>query len=292
MLFHLAALIAVMFQTLVVPGIPVLPAPYLIPAVPVSDMPTQDATSVFLIDTKSGIIVGARHADNKRPIASITKLMTALVVLERNPDWNRHIIVDQKDQRKGDIARIFQGEEITIGDAWNLMLVASSNDAAALLSRAMFGSEESFVEAMNKKARAIGLHRTHFKDPTGLHPGNTSTAREVAILARLALSFPEIRDTVSQKQVVFSPKGKSRRVAYSTNQLLRWFSLPGVQLFGGKTGHIQESGYNLVLAAGGQGQEFVGVILGSGSNNGRFEEMATLLKWGFNTTQRSQSQGD
>lgn len=292
MLFHLAALVAVMFQTLVVPGIPVLPASQLSPLAAVSNILSIEATSAFLIDTKNGTIVGAKQADLQRPIASITKLMTALVVLDSNPDWNRRIIVESKDQRKGDIARIFPGEEITLDDVWNLMLVASSNDASALLSRAISGSEVTFVEAMNKKAGEIGLHKTHFEDPTGLHPGNVSTAREVAIIARLALSFPKIRDTVSQTQFAFTPKGKARRVAYSTNQLLRWFSLPGVQLFGGKTGHIEESGYNLVFAAGDAGREFVGVVLGSGSNNGRFEEMATLLKWGFNATRGSQSQGD
>ncbi len=218
MLFHLAALITAMLQTLSVPGIVVLSASRLIAQPQVFDIPIVDTASVFLIDTKSGVIVGARHADAQRPIASITKLMTALVVLDSNPDWKRIIKMESKHRRNGDIARIFPGEEITVGDAWNLMLVASSNDASALLSQSIFGSEEAIVEAMNKKSRAIGLYRTHFEDPTGLQPGNTSTAREVAILARLALSFPKIRDTVSQKQVVFAPKGQGRRVAYSTPQ--------------------------------------------------------------------------
>ena len=260
MLFHLAALVAVMFQTLVIPGIPVLPEAYVLP-VSVSDIPPVDAPGVFLIDTKNGAIVGAKHADQVHPIASITKLMTALVVLDRVQDspsakglsFRNYITFDKEDQRYGDIARIFPGEEITIDDAWNLMLVASSNDAAALLARAALGNEAAFVGAMNAKAKEIGLYRTHFEDSTGLDSDNVSTAREVAIIARLALSFPKIRDTVSQKQIAFSPQGKARRVAYSTNQLLRWFHLPGVQVFGGKTGHIEASGYNLVFAAGDAG---------------------------------------
>lgn len=292
MLLQIATLVAAMFQTFVVPGLPGLPVAQISRAKMVSAIPSVEAVSVFLIDTKRGTLIAVKQADMPRPIASITKLMAALVVLDRNPDWNRFITFESKDQRKGDIARIFPGEEFRIGDIWNLMLVASSNDAAALLSRAMFGSEAEFVVAMNKKARDLGLYRTHFEDAAGLSVENVSTAREVAIMARLALSFPKIRNTVVQRQITFLPEGKLPRSAYSTNQLLRWFNLPGVQLFGGKTGHIDESGYNFVLAAGDSGHELIGVVLGSSTNNARFEDMAALLKWGFNTIPKSQSPED
>lgn len=292
MLLQIATLVAAMFQTFVVPGLPGLPVAQISRAKIVSEIPSVEAASVFLIDTKSGTLIAVKQADVPRPIASITKLMTALVVLDRNPDWNRFLTFESRDQRKGDTARIFLGEEFRADDIWNLMLVASSNDAAALLARAMFGSEAEFVVAMNKKARDLGLYRTHFEDATGLSVENVSTAREVAIMARLALSLPKIRNMVAQRQITFAPRGKASRVAYATNQLLSWFNLPGVQLFGGKTGHIDESGYNFVLAAGGIGHELIGVVLGSRTNNGRFEEMATLLKWGFNTIPRSQSPED
>lgn len=297
MFSQLAALVALMFQTLIVPALPVLSVAE---AVISADIQGVDAPSLFLIDTQNKRILGAKNPDAERPIASITKLMTALVVLDRVKDspsanglsFMDDVIVDQKDQRRGDIARIIPGETLALHEVWDLMLVASSNDAAALLARTVAGDEKKFVEAMNAKARQIGLKRTRFEDPTGLHPGNVSTAREVAILTRLALSFSEIRDTVSKAQTVVYPKGKVRRSAPSTNQLLRWFNLPGVRIFGGKTGHIEESGYNLVFAAGDEGRDLVGVILGSESNNARFEEMATLLKWGFSATPRSQFQGD
>ncbi len=281
MLLRLAELLAVLFQTFVTPSIPFTTTPARLSMPPLSAMPDVSALAVFLIDMDKGRILAAKQADAPRPIASITKLMTALVVLDANPDWARPIVFEARDQRYGDSTRIMAGEELTMGDAWNLMLVSSSNDAASLLARIVGGSEEKFVEAMNKKARTIGLTRTHFQDPTGLEKGNISTAREVAILARAAFSFSKTRDAVTQTQTVFTPKGKSQRVSRATDQLLYWFRIPGVRIFGGKTGHIEESGYNLVFAAGDTDHEFIGVVLGSETNNARFEEMSKLLKWGF-----------
>ena len=95
----------------------------------------------------------------------------------------------------------------------------------------------------------------------------------------MALSQPEIRSAVTKNGFSFAPRGKSARVARTTDQLLFWFRLPGVTTFGGKTGYIDESGYNLVFAAGIPGHDLIGVVLGSENNNARFEEMSKLLKW-------------
>lgn len=252
-----------------------------VPAMHSSDAPGFSAPSVFLVDIGTGAILLDSHADELRPMASITKLMTALTVLSANPDFERSLVLTKADQRNGDHAYFFIGEEIMLKDVWNLLLVASSNDAAALLARTTFGSEEKFVAAMNSQAKKLGLLRTTFVDPTGLDPGNISTAREIAALARVALSQSEIRSVVIKNGFSFSPRGKSARAVRTTDQLLSWFRLPGVSIFGGKTGYIDASGYNLVFAAGIPGHDLIGVVLGSENNNARFEEMSRLLQWGF-----------
>ena len=251
-----------------------------------AEAPAFTAGSSFLIDIGTGNILLDTNADKVRPMASITKLMTALVVLSSNPDFDRPLILAKGDQRNGDHGYLFVGEEITFKNAWDLLLVASSNDAAALLARETFGSEAKFVSAMNAYAKKLGLLRTTFVDPTGLDSGNTSTAREIAALARVALSQPEIRSAVTKNRFSFAPRGKAGRVVYATDQLLAWFRLPGVSIFGGKTGYIDESGYNLVFAAGIPGHDLIGVVLGSENNNARFQEMSRLLKWGFGVVGR------
>lgn len=254
--------------------------------------PELSAESVFLIDTQRGNILFRRNADSPRPIASITKLMAALTLSEYVSDWSAPLTFKASDGRAGDINRLIVGEEITVQDAWNLMLVGSSNDAVALLGRTIGGGEEKLVAEMNKKAKELGLTKTTFVEPTGLNKGNISTAREVAAFVRAALIVPEIRAAVSKSEFSFVPRGKSARTVLSTNQLLSSFEIPGVKMFGGKTGHIEESKYNLAFAAGNDKREFVGIVLGSENNEARFADMRRLLSWGFSATPELQSLGD
>lgn len=256
------------------------------PVVEIAKAPDFSASSSFLIDLGTSTILLDKGADELHPMASITKLMTALTVLSSNPNFERPLVLTKADQRNGDHAYFFVGDEIKFKDAWDLLLIASSNDAAALLARATFGSEEKFVLTMNAQAKKLGLLRTTFVDPTGLDPGNISTAREIVALARVALSQPEIRNAVIKNGFLFEPRGKSARAVRATDQLLSWFRLPGVSIFGGKTGYIDASGYNLVFAAGIPGHDLIGVVLGSENNNARFEDMSKLLKWGFGVVQK------
>ena len=281
MIAALITLISALFQTLIVPGLPPVSSTITPTVKERSTTPALAVASAFLMDTGAGSILHESKADVQRPIASITKLMTALIVLENNPRWQAQVTFESRDQRNGDISRMIPGENIAVADAWNLMLMASSNDAAALLVRTVFGSEGKFVETMNQKARALGLKRTRFADPTGLAAQNISTAREVAALARMAMSYPEIRNATSRSSYVLTPQGKPARKITSTNQLLYWFKPPGIAGLGGKTGHIEESGYNLVFLAGRGNYELTGVILGAPDDSARFEEMSDLMQWGF-----------
>src|SRR3989338_899774 len=290
MLAQLIAFLGVIIHTLSAPA-PLIVSRS-IPMATVAGAPEINAESVFLIDMARGEILFAKNADDPRPIASITKLMTALTILDSRPNWGKEAMFEKQDQRYGDIAYLLPGEKLAFEDAWKLMLVSSSNDAASLLARAAFNSEARFVEEMNKKAAAFGLRFTRFVDPTGLKAENISTAREVAALARAALSFPKIRNTVTQERFTFAPVGGAHRTVFSTDWLLRSFKMPGVEVFGGKTGHIEESKYNLVFAAGNDGHELIGVVLGSEDNAARFSEMNKLIKWGFSAVPKEQSLGD
>lgn len=286
MFLELASFFTALIGFLGAPTPFVAPVQIQIQAADIAVTPGFSAPSSFLVDIGTGSILLDRRADELHPMASITKLMTALTILSSNPDFDRTLVLTKADQRNGDHSYFFVGEEVVFKDAWNLLLVASSNDAAALLARATFGSEEKFVREMNMQAKKLGFLRTTFVDPTGLEPGNISTAREIAALARAALSQPEIRSAVTKSRFSFSPRGKSARVVRNTDQLLAWFRLPQVSIFGGKTGHIDESGYNLVFAAGIPGHDLIGVVLGSENNNARFQDMSKLLKWGFGVVGR------
>lgn len=296
MLLQLASLFIAIVSVLNVQGlVPIAELGHNAPQLPLDSQPQLSARSAFLIDTQSGRILFERAPDEKRPIASITKLMTALAVLDAPTPalspremgidgWNQYVTFEAQDRRNGGISYLIPGEEITMRDAWNLMLVGSSNDASAMLARVTAGSEAAFVETMNQKARALGLKHTVFVDPTGLHVENVSTAREVAAFTRFALAYPEIRDALEIRQFQFAPQGRASRTVRSTNWLVG-AAVAGARAFGGKTGHIEASGYNFASAQGDGTRELVGVVLGATSNEARFTEMRELLAWGFNVVQ-------
>ena len=195
--------------------------------------------------------------------------------------WSQRITFEAQDRRNGGIPYLITGEEIMVRDAWRLMLVGSSNDAAARLARVAAGSEAAFVDAMNAKARALGQNHPVFPEPTGLDAGNISSAREAAALLRFALAYPEVKDALGIRQFQFAPQGRVARIVRSTNWLVGASVAPGARAFGGKTGHIEASGYNFAFAQGNSAQELVGVILGAESNEARFKEMRGLMEWGF-----------
>ena len=300
MLLQLASLITAIVGALAVPIAHNAPQPPLNLRGGAEELSELTAQSVFLVDVASGAILHTQNADEVRPLASITKLMTAMVLLDHIKDspsgkglsFDRQITFETRDRRNGDITRLIPGEEITVRDAWKIMLVGSSNDAAAFLTRTILGSEEAAVATMNARAKELGLRRLKFTDPTGLDVGNVGTAREVSALARVSLQYPEIREAVLQTSFQFAPKGKPARKVQATNQLLYRFRQGDIQLLGGKTGHIEASGYNLVFAVGNHAQELVGVILGAPDNEARFAEMKILLTWGFKRVPASQSLGD
>jgi D-alanyl-D-alanine carboxypeptidase len=168
-----------------------------------------------------------------------------------------------------------------------MMLVGSVNNAAMALARSTGLTNEAFIAKMNVKAGELGLKNTIFSDPTGLLPENQSTARDVAKLLAKAMESEEIKKAVVQKRYIFSPVG-SRKTYYvkSTNELLWSFINEAPYTFiGGKTGYIEESGYNLAVEVERGGHRVVIVVLGSASAEDRFKEIKGLADWTFENYQ-------
>jgi serine-type D-Ala-D-Ala carboxypeptidase (penicillin-binding protein 5/6) len=241
--------------------------------------PQIPAASWYLVGDDGAVL--ARHdADQKRAIASITKLMTALVVLE-------HAKLDDVVRVTPEAARIGEstvylraGEELTVGELLRATLVPSANDAAeALALHVGDGSADRFVQLMNAKANELGLVDTHFENPHGLdETGHVSSARDVTALVRYALGIPFVRDALSRSSVTL-PGG---RTFASTDDLLSGWG----PLVAGKTGHTRDAGWSEAAAAERGGATVYGAVLGSATRGTRNDALQELLTYGLDQYRR------
>src|SRR5262245_29686467 len=241
---------------------------------PQASEPRIPAAAWYLVGSDGAIL--ARHdADASRAIASITKLMTAVVVLE-------HAKLDDLVRVTPEAARIGEstvylraGEELTVADLLRATLVPSANDAAeALALHVGRGSADRFVELMNAKAKELGLSDTHFENPHGLdQQGHVSSARDVTLLVRYALGIPFIRDALSRSSVTL-PGG---RTFESTDDLLTSWT----PLVAGKTGHTHDAGWSQAAAAARGATTVYGAVLGSDSRTTRNDALRELLTYGL-----------
>lgn len=232
------------------------------------------------IDPRSDKILFDKYSDKQWSIASITKLMTALVFLDTDPDWEEIYKISVYDKREGGIMYLFTGDEVKIKDLFYSSLVASDNVATVALVHSTGLSESDFVAKMNERAKAMGLENTIFFDSTGLHNGNVSTAKEVAILAKEAFSKKEIRDATITKEYTFTTLGGRQKKIYSTDYLLDVFPNNGIRIMGGKTGYNNSAGYCFAgKFVDGKGNEIITVVLGGEEKNTRFEQTYHLANW-------------
>jgi D-alanyl-D-alanine carboxypeptidase len=241
------------------------------------------ASSAYVADWKTGAVLFEKNADVPQPIASITKLMTAMVVLGTNPDWGKQVAVLPGDEPPGGVSYLIPGETVTVRDLFNLSLVASSNGATVALARSSGLSEEDFAKRMNETAASIGMTDSSFVEPVGLNSGDSASARDVSRLVRTALSHQEIHDAVVQKEYHLTTKSGAQRTVRSTDELLGSFlDKPPYAFLGGKTGFIQEAGYCFGAAAqNADGNGVVAVVLGADSKELRFKEVKSLMYWAF-----------
>ena len=237
--------------------------------------PGVDARAYEVVNAATGEVLATRNAGARLPMASITKLMTVLVVLER-AELDDVVTVDRDAVGvTGSGVRLRAGERITVRDLVAAALIQSANDAAiALAAHVGGGDEDAFVRLMNRKAAQLGLHSTHFERADGLDvAGHVSTAHDVNRLAQIAMRKPEIRRVVAVRDASIA----GGRSLHTWNDLLGTF--PG--LVGVKTGHTSIAGWCQVAAARGPGFTIYATILGSPSRGERNSDLAELLAFGL-----------
>ena len=220
-------------------------------------------SQVALVVDRFGNEWFAKEADEPTPIASITKLMTAMVLLDSHLPLDEPVTIskDDRDALRLTGSRLRYGATLTRAEMLTLALMSSENRAAAALARTFPGGETEFVRRMNLKARTLGLTRTRFTDPTGLDAGNVSTARELARIVRAAHRYPKIREaTTRSSQDVRPYKNRGPLHYVNTNRLVRGDSWH-IEL--SKTGYINEAGRCLVMVSEIRGQSLVLVLLNS-----------------------------
>ena len=243
--------------------------------------PPIAAASWYLVG-EDGDVLARRDAARAHAIASITKLMTAVVVLEHA----RLDDVVRVSPLAADVGEstvyLRAGEELTVADLLRATLVPSANDAAeALALHVGGGSADRFVDLMNAKAAELGLRDTHFENPHGLDQrGHVSSARDVTTLLRYALGVSFIRDALQRSSVVL-PGG---RAFPTTDDLLQSWA----PLVGGKTGHTQDAGWSETAAASRGGVTVYGAVLGSDTRSSRNDALRELLSFGLDQYRRVQ----
>jgi D-alanyl-D-alanine carboxypeptidase len=221
-----------------------------------------------------------KNADVQQPIASITKLMTALVFLETQPDLNSSYQITSADNIVGGKLNLFLGDNVNLKDILFTSLVASDNGATIALVHASKLSEEEFIKKMNDKAKLLNLHNTSFADPIGLSDKNISTAREVALLAKEALKNSEISDAVNRKEYKFQTIEGREKIIESTDYLLFDSAKNSFLPVGGKTGYTDRAGYCFVgRFKGPGGEDLIAAVLNSPGKNERFKESKNLIGW-------------
>jgi len=228
-------------------------------------------------DAASGETLIAKNEDAVLPIASITKLMTAIVILDAGLDLEQRVVVSGEDYDfvKGTRSRLRPGTALTRNELLLIALMSSENRAAASLARTYPGGTEAFVAAMNAKAGALGMSDTKFVDPTGLSPANVSSARDLARLVETAHRYPLIREYSTRDSA--SVRSLGRTLDYrNTNGLVR-SSHWDIALQ--KTGYISEAGRCLVMRVKMASREVIVVLLDSWGKFSRIGDANRIKKW-------------
>lgn len=230
-----------------------------------------------VVDQSNGAVLLEKNADMSVPIASITKLMTAMVALDAKSSLAEELTVTEEDidTLKGTRSRLPVGTRLTREEMLRLALMASENRAAAALSRHYPGGRPAFIAAMNAKARALGLDDTRFEDPTGLTAANVSSARDLTRLVAAAYRYPLIREFSTTPEYVVTIGGRPRAF-HNTNALVRsenW------EIGLSKTGFISEAGRCLVMQAWVKGKPMIIVLLDSWGKLTRIGDANRIKRW-------------
>ena len=236
------------------------------------------ASHVALVfDPDNNEVVFSKNSDSVQPIASITKLMTAMVVLDASLPMNERLVVSDADvdTEKGSSSRLHVGTELSRAEMLHLALMSSENRAASALSRHYPGGESAFVRAMNAKARSLGMTSTHYVEATGLSSQNRSSAMDLATLVKAASNYELIREYSTSPESTVE-LGKRTLQFRNTNGLIR---NPQWDISLQKTGYIAEAGRCLVMQARMAGRHVIMVLLDSAGKYSRIADAERLRTW-------------
>jgi serine-type D-Ala-D-Ala endopeptidase (penicillin-binding protein 7) len=240
-------------------------------------VPDIRAAAAIIYNPQNGQVLWESNSTDQRSIASITKVMTAAVFLENNPDLAEEVVVQRSDVRAASTTYLRAGYKITTGDLLHLLLIASDNAAARALARVSPHGSEGFIDRMNEKAVELGLEATSYADPSGLLADNVSSAYDMAKLITYVSGDDRI-SSIMRKQYHSINVGRRQINVHSTNQLVM---RGDVDVQAGKTGFINKAGYCLatLLRLPQGGPQVAVVVLGAKSNAGRFWETRHLFNW-------------
>jgi D-alanyl-D-alanine endopeptidase (penicillin-binding protein 7) len=240
-------------------------------------VPDVRAAAAIIYNPVTNEVLWEENSQTPRSIASITKVMTATVFLEDNPDLTKRVTVTRADVRRASTTFLRAGDNVTTDDLMHLLLIASDNVAARVLARVSPHGAEGFIRRMNAKAEELGLTSTRYADPSGLLSDNVSSAYDMARLISMASNDERISSIMRLQD--YTVHAAKRDITFrSTDQLL---GREDMDIRAAKTGFITKSGYCLatLLRLPQSGEHFAVVVLGARSNAGRFLETQNLFSW-------------
>ena len=242
-------------------------------------VPDVHAAAAIIYNPETHQVIWEENSQDKRSIASITKVMTAVVEVESDPDLSQTVTVERSDTYAASTTHLRPGYRVTVGDLLHLMLIASDNAAARALARVSPWGPAGFVERMNEKARELGLESTTYADPSGLDQRNVSSAYDMARLISYAANDERISSVMRTQEFTVALSGRPLTI-HSTNRLLARADMEG-NILGAKTGFIMRAGYCLatLLKLPQVNQPVAVVVLGAHSNAARFAEVRNLFTW-------------
>jgi len=242
-------------------------------------VPAVTAQSWIVYDDSSGTVLASRNADERRAMASVTKIMTGLLTLE-HASMDELVTVSENAAATGEQEiELVAGEQLEMGALFKSLMVHSANDSATAIAEHISGSVEGFVELMNSKAEELGLDNTSFANPHGLDaPDHYSTARDLLELGLAAMDIPEFASSVRSKIVVIPPDPSGTFRSGTTTDLML-ASYEGA--IGVKTGFTSQAQLTYVGAAEREGRRIYVVVLGSEGRRAHFADATLLLDWAF-----------
>ncbi len=248
--------------------------------------PYLNLKSALLIDYSNGNVLYSKNSDKKRSVASLSKLVTAMVLLDHKVNLDSVVAISKADARNSSKSRLRRGYELTIRDLLHASLLSSDNRAARVLARATSGSIKAFAVEMNKKMKELGLKNTVFYEPSGLDKRNVSTAVEIAKILQYSYEYPLIKKITQKKNYYVKVKNKKNKKLQmvNTNRIIH----SKYKVLAGKTGYIKASDYCLTtLVKNKKGEKLTLVILGVPGDKLRFKEARKLIDWGFRQLKKS-----